>query len=75
MHLVDHQELDPPTMLCPLRNTPEGRPATCMGEACALWYRSTDEDYSGCSAYVAAFYARDIAYHVSHAGNGYYRRE
>lgn len=75
MHLVDHQELDPPTMLCPFTRTADGRQRTCMGETCALWYRSTDGDYSGCSVYVAAFYARDTAYYASHAGSGYYRRE
>lgn len=74
MHLVSHQELEPPMMVCPFRSMPDGTPALCMGEPCALWYRASDEDYSGCSAYITAFYARDAAYHVSRS-HSYYRRE
>ena len=73
MHLIDHNELNPPIMLCPFRSKPDGTPVTCMGEACALWYQPADPDYSGCSAYITAFYARDIAYHTHN--RGYHRRE
>ena len=75
MHLVDHQELTPPRMACPFRSTPDGRPAECMHERCALWYEATDHDYSGCSAFISAFYARGISYHVSRGHHPYHRRE
>lgn len=62
MHYGDHIELDPPQMLCPFVRTESGEPDTCMGESCALWYRSTPHSYSGCSLFVTAFYACGVSY-------------
>lgn len=71
VHLIDHDNLTPPTMACPFRSNPDGTTAPCMGEPCALWYRSTDPDYCGCSLFVAAFYACNVSYNT----RSYYRRE
>lgn len=62
MFSVDHQELEPPMMLCPFRQTSDGRPCVCMGEPCALWFPSSNEDYEGCAPFVTAFYACSMSY-------------
>lgn len=64
MHLVDHQELEPPAMLCPFRTKGDGNQASCMGAECALWYRSKDHERSGCSVFIAAFYSRNVSYYT-----------
>lgn len=75
MFLVDHQRLDPPAMLCPFARAGDGDTPTCMGEACALWYQSTDGDYSGCAPFVGAFNSVGTSYHARQLANFYYRRE
>jgi len=62
--LVDHQDLERPAMLCPFRGDGDGSPATCLGEPCALWYRSSDADYSGCAPFVTAFYSCSTSYNT-----------
>lgn len=75
MFLVDHQELDEPAMVCPFARA-AGADPQCMGKQCALWYRSTDGDHSGCSIYVTASYSSGISYHVRQmAESRGYRRE
>ena len=74
MYLVDHQELDPPRMLCPFRTTGGGEPAKCMGESCALWYADTNPDYSGCAPFVGAFYACNTSYNTRQIKNVYRHR-
>jgi len=75
MHIASHMELDEPQMLCPFRTAPDGAADACMGEPCALWYRATDRDYSGCSAFVAAFYACNTSYNTRTDRYQYHRRE
>lgn len=70
MFLTDHNELEPPTMICPLLSTRDGR-TPCMGETCALWYQSADEGYSGCSIFVGAFYACNTSYNTRQIKNVY----
>ena len=72
MHTVDHKELDPPMMLCPmLPPDRDGRPRQCTGEQCAMWYRASDPNYSGCSTFITAFYSRSISYHAAQDGRSY----
>ena len=61
MFIADHQELNPPRMLCPFRG---GESHGCMGEQCALWYRANDEDYDACSVFIAAFYACSTSFNT-----------
>ena len=63
MFLVDHQELDEPAMVCPFARMAGAAPQ-CMGEQCALWYRSTDGDHSGCSIFIGASYACSTSYYA-----------
>lgn len=72
MFLVDHQDLDRPAMLCPFRSDADGSSATCIGESCALWYRASDEDHSGCAPFVTASYSCSISYYTRYP---YHKRE
>lgn len=69
MHIADHKKLENQSMICPmLPFDRDGRPRQCIGERCALWYKASNHDYSGCSVFITAFYTSSVSYHVSNGG-------
>lgn len=66
MFVKDHFEQHGQNMICPMLTDPLHTYTQCIREDCALWYRnSRNEDYSGCSVFIAAHAAQGVSYNTS----------